>query len=271
MMNAIKMPNGAAGEYAKYACNFFTGCSCGCTYCYNRRWKWGDVPALKKCFKSEEHALEVFEKELIRNIYELQKHGLFFTFTSDPMLPETIGLTEQALGMCRYHNIPVKILTKRTDWVEEYLLDFHNYMIGCGAKGEMVELPNIAFGFTLTGHDDLEPHASTNLERIRAAQKLKQAGFKVWFSIEPIICLKKSYQMLQMTRHIGDLYKIGLKSGRKYNKEDLKKFVNDVIWHSQNDYKIKVYFKDNLLAQAGISREKLPANCVSRDYNMFNH
>jgi hypothetical protein len=32
----------------------------------------------------------------------------------------------------------------------------------------------------------------------------------------------------------------------------------------------KVYFKDGLLAQAGIARENLAANCVRHDYNLFN-
>lgn len=33
----IYQPQGAAGEYAKWAINLYHGCSNGCTYCYNRR------------------------------------------------------------------------------------------------------------------------------------------------------------------------------------------------------------------------------------------
>ena len=54
---AIYQPAGKAGEYAKWACNFYVGCSNACTYCFNKRWGWGEVPKLKKCFESEEHAL----------------------------------------------------------------------------------------------------------------------------------------------------------------------------------------------------------------------
>ena len=75
---AIYQPQGAAGEYAKYACNFFKGCSNSCSYCFNKRWNWGNVPKLKACFKDEKHALEVFEKELRAILPELQKHGLLF-------------------------------------------------------------------------------------------------------------------------------------------------------------------------------------------------
>jgi hypothetical protein len=33
----------------------------------------------------------------------------------------------------------------------------------------------------------------------------------------------------------------------------------------------KVYYKDSFLKQAKVSREELPENCVTRDYNMFNN
>lgn len=59
-----------------------------------------DHPELKKCFKDFDHAKEVFKKELQQNLEDLQKHGLFFSFTTDPMLPETIELTKEAIAIC---------------------------------------------------------------------------------------------------------------------------------------------------------------------------
>ena len=109
---AIYMPKGAAAEYAKYACNFYIGCSNSCTYCFNNRWGWGDVPTLKKYFKDKNHALKVFEKELKANLPKLQKYGLFFSFTTDPMLPETIELTKSAVSRCFAYRVPVMTLTK---------------------------------------------------------------------------------------------------------------------------------------------------------------
>ena len=282
---AIYQPEGAAAEYAKYACNLFKGCSNSCTYCYCKRWKWGNTPKLKKCFKDEQHALEVFEKELKENLPELQKHGLFFSFTTDLMLTETIELTMQTVELCDEVLVPVKILTKRADWVDDFLN--HRYFLPH-------RVTHIAFGFTLTGHDELEPNASTNAERIEAMRKLHDAGFKTWASIEPIIDFVSSLQMINTTIEFCDLYKIGLKSGKKYDKEDLKTFIvktiglmttlrdnsgNEYIFrrmtnlnvHKAFDFNGKIYFKDIILAQAGISRDRLPANCVDRDYNMFNN
>ena len=264
---AIKMPEGAAGEYAKYSCNFYKGCSNECTYCFNNRWKWGNVPTLKKCFKDEAHALEIFEKELRANLPELQKHGLFFSFTTDPMLSKIIGLTAFAIGMCSVVDVPVKILTKRAEWIKEIEIcdvpvnHFNLY-------GHIINISKIAFGFTLTGHDELEPNASTNVERIEAMRKLHEAGFKTWASIEPIIDFESSLNMIAKTMNLCDLYKIGIESGKIYNKQELFKFT--AVVRLMVEHKSKIYFKDSLLKAAGIDRSELPSNCVGRDYNIFN-
>jgi DNA repair photolyase len=269
---AIYHPNGKAGEYAKYACNFYVGCSNGCTYCYCKKGVLSracqDMPQLKKCFRDEAHALEVFEKELKANLPELQKHGLFFSFTTDPMLPETMPLTEESFCICRYWDVPVKILTKRADWVDEYLLDLDRYYLYSGAKGELAELPKIAFGFTLTGNDELEPNASTNAERIEAMRKLHEAGFKTWASLEPIIDTASTMDMFQNIISFCDLFKIGLESRKKYDKESLVWLLDSISISCSLSNK-KAYFKDSLLLQAGINRCSLPKCCVGRDYNMF--
>ena len=261
---AIYSPKGKAGEYAPYACNFYNGCSNGCTYCYLRKGVLahalgGDTPTLKKCFMSENHALEVFEKEMKQNLPELQKHGLFFSFTTDPFLPETAPLTITAITQCVKNYIPVKILTKRADWDKLW----NKYFL-CVKKDVM---RFVAFGFTLTGHDELEPNASTNAERIEAMRKLHEEGFKTWASIEPMIDLNTSWQMIRDTCRFCDLYKVGLEKGKKYYSVDLRCFMDACVCTGN----IKIYFKDSLLKAAGVRREELPANCVARDYDIFNN
>jgi len=258
---AIYQPAGKAGEYAKWACNFYVGCSNACTYCFNKRWGWGDVPKLKKCFESEDHALEVFEKELMDNLPELQKHGLLFSFTTDPMLPDTYELTLNTLRICVNNGVKTKVLTKCAGWIE-FFID-KKYLINAWKD-------YVSFGYTLTGCDDLEPNASTNAERIEAMRKLHDAGFKTFASIEPVIDTKKSLDMIEKSAKFCDLYKIGLLSGKKYNRLYLECFT-DCILGFLDQYNSKIYFKDTLLQQAGIRREDLPKNCVDRDYNMFNH
>jgi len=262
---AIYNPSGKAAEYSKWACNFYIGCSNNCDYCYLHKGVFaktmgGNIPALKKCFKSEEHALEVFEKELKANLPELQKHGLFFSFTTDTLLPETSRLTYRAIDKCLWHKVPVEILTKCS---RPFLF---NGFFEC--------LPpyvgnQIAVGFTLTGRDDLEPNANPNSERIEAMRKLHDAGFKTWASIEPVIDFKSSMNMIKDTLDYCDLYKIGLLRGKRYDITEMKDFMS-VIFNYTPFKTAKFYFKDGFLKQAGINREDLPSNCVTRDYNMFN-
>ena len=90
-MSAIYQPKGKAGEYAKYAVNFYVGCSNDCDYCYCKRGLLGHAmgkptPTLKKCFEGHS-PYGVFVRELHEHIVQLRKHGLFFSFTTDPLLP----------------------------------------------------------------------------------------------------------------------------------------------------------------------------------------
>lgn len=256
---AIYRPKGAAGEYSYWACNFFVGCSNGCEYCYCKKGILSgtmgqDKPQLKKCFLgSEEYALFCFKSELNKNLAELQKHGLFFSFTTDPMLPETIDLTLSAAFLCEQNNIPVKILTKRADWFN----DFAKYFYGREYY--------YAFGFTLTGHDELEPGASTNAERIEAMRKL-HVGFRTFASLEPVINFADTLSIIEKTNGFCDLYKIGLLSGSKHNQKAIQDFIQQAInmIHPES----KIYFKDSLLAQANINRSDLPSCCVTRDYSL---
>ncbi len=268
---AIYNPSGKAGEYSYWACNFYNGCSNGCTYCYLKKGilshaLGGDMPTLKKCFKDELHAMIIFTNELRQNLEELRQHGLFFSFTTDPMLPEPIGLTRFAISKCQDYGIPVKVLTK---WV----FDIDEWLHWCNFVD--IDRSRVAIGFTLTGHDELEPNASTNEDRISAMKKLHTEGFRTFASIEPIIDIQSSFKMIFDTAGHCNLYKIGLMSGKKYDKAHLRWLIERChtftkIYEEYN-FPIKFYFKDSLLQQAGIDRAELPANCVGRDYNIFKN
>jgi DNA repair photolyase len=271
---AIYQPAGKAAEYAEWACNFYVGCSNGCTYCYLKKGRGakilgGDKPTLKKCFLgSEEYALFCFQSELNSNLTELQEKGLFFSFATDPCLQETIKLTDQAISICLFNGIPVKILTKRADWVEGYVVRNGNVFIDFPMHFKDKYRKNIAFGFTLTGHDELEPGASTNAERIEAMKKLHDAGFKTFASIEPVVDFESSLRMIKETIGFCDLYKVGFESGKKYNKA-----VVGVLLHELNvlaiKHNLKIYLKESVLRYLDYSREYLLTPFVTRDYNIF--
>jgi DNA repair photolyase len=268
---AIYRPAGKAGEYAEFACNFYVGCSNGCTYCYCKKGvlghaMGGDTPTLKKCFRNEQHAITVFFNELYDPATgtprkELMEHGIFFTFSSDPCLPETQTLNFAVINACLELSVPVKILTKCVAWMNTE----HGQLL----LSNIFAKTHLAVGFTLTGHDDLEPGAATNAERIEAMKHIHRLGIKTFASIEPVVDIPHSKLMIENSIGYCNLYKIGLQSGKKLPREDVRSFVQWVLDGSVLGLQPKVYFKDGLLAQAGIARESLPANCVGRDYSLF--
>lgn len=273
---AVYNPSGKAKEYSYWACNFYNGCSgmCSCCYCkkgITTKVLGGDRPTLKKCFKDEEHACSIFRKEIIDNLEELRRCGLFFSFTTDPLLQDTKDLTWAAVNICLNFNIPVKILTKQVEWFDEYLGDI--------MRDRLSDNKYIAFGFTLTGHDELEPNCATNAERIAAMKLLHEKGFKTFASIEPIIDFESSYRMIVELCGACDLFKIGLESGKRYSKMETLTFMFNLPmflfdYNGKRFSDSKVYFKDSILKAAGIERDKLNdgfSNCVNRDYNLFSN
>lgn len=215
---ALYTPKGAAREYGRIGCNFYTGCPHGCEYCYLKRGApskqlGGKEVQLKKCFKDEEDAINVFCKEGMKHLDALRRHGIFFSFTTDPLIPEAIGLTLSAIGFCVDMGIPVKVLTKNAGFID--YPRFQLQMKAAGAKD------CIQFGFTLTGRDDMEPNASSNMERIEAMEKLHGMGFKTFASIEPVIDWQHASMVIHLTLGCCDHYKIGLRSGVKKDYYDL--------------------------------------------------
>ncbi|MBR1525189.1 MAG: radical SAM protein [Prevotella sp.] len=260
--NPIYIPQGRAFEYARYACNFYVGCSNDCDYCYCKRGVLAKAmgkpyPTLKKCFVDEQDAFNRFKENVKRFLPELRANGLFFTFTSDPMLVETRDLHWKAALHAVEQGINVKILTKRADFIEHLELE---------RLSDDVR-KRIAWGFTLTGFDNREPHASTNAERIAAMKRLHDMGFKTFASIEPVIIPLRSLNCIMQTRDFCDLYKIGLMSGHKdYTRTEVEAFIkqaNDVIDMAGG----RVYWKESVSEFVGYPIE---CSCgVSADYDMF--
>ena len=260
--NPIYAPNGAAGEYAKFAANFYVGCSNDCDYCYCKRGVLGHAMGkpfvtLKKCFKDEEDALKQFIKNLDRYLPELKQSGLFFTFTTDPMLEETRMLHWAAATHAVSKGVNVKFLTKRADFIDALHL------------GDLTDeaRKRIAWGFTLTGCDYMEKKSSSNAERMAAMKRLHELGFKTFASIEPVINPLSSYNCITQTVDYCDLYKIGLLSGkREYGRREIETFVERANTAIDMAGK-KVYWKESVAEFLGY-----PIECycgVNADFDLF--
>lgn len=244
----IYTPKGAALEYGRVGANFYTGCPHNCEYCYLKRGIIGKALGgtevnLKKTLKDPDTAFSIFEREVARHIDECRKHGIFFSFTCDPLIMETRCLTLRAIYHCVENGIPVWLLTKDAtfsydpDWMSAVCEDF---------TPEQKAMTH--FGFTLTGRDDMEPGASTNDGRILAMSRVKQAGFKTWASIEPVIDWDSADKVVIGSLDYCDHYKIGLRSGVKrdyYNpQESTERIFRLVYTITSNDR--TVYLKESV-------------------------
>ena len=257
---ALYQPSGKAAEYSPWAVNFYTGCSNDCDYCYCKRGVmshvWDNKPHLKKCFRSQEHALRTFCQEVGQNLDELRKKGILFSFTTDPLLPETRAMTFASMVSANYLKVPVKVLTKRADFLDHIPHDLDKSLV--------------AFGFTLTGFDEKEQGANSTKERIAAMIALHTLGYKTFASIEPIIDPKKSLEIIKETQDFCDLYKVGTMSGRKINYRwtDMRILMDYLVEKSREGKKI--YLKESFLNWMRLDRDNMPGNFVNTDYNIFN-
>lgn len=229
MNKAIYQPKGKAGEYAEWACNLYVGCSNDCSYCYCKRGvlahaMGGPRAKLKSCFRNEQHAFETFVRELDANIDALRQSSLFFTFSSDPLIPETRALNVKCIEYAILRGVRCQVLTKNADFIHDEAL-----RIMVSNTSGLHYSKFLAFGFTLTGSDNLEPGASSNKERINAMRLLHDAGFKTFASLEPVVTPQKTAEISEMIASFCDLVKVGLMSGVKqdyYNKEDILEMVH---------------------------------------------
>ena len=271
--NVIKSPRGAAAEYATHSFSAYKRCSNGCTYCYLNRGVLSKelgtgTPELRSCFKSDDDVLKKFEKELIARRDELiADGGIFFSFITDPCLPETISLTQRCAVMAMKNGVPVTILTKMAYWP---LAESSKEMLTVGAETKL-----LCVGFTLTGHDEMEPNADPTYARADGMRYLHEHGIKTFASIEPIIDFDSSLKMIEKTIGFCDLYRIGLRSGVKadyYDNNRVAFFITQVenILMARNA-NTKVYWKQSIRERitypdSGFWTSRF---AVDADYNIF--
>lgn len=217
---ALYTTKGAAREYGRIGCNFYTGCPHECAYCYLKRGApskqlGGNKVRLKACFKNELHAANILQQEMDKWLEPCRKHGIFLSFTTDPMIEETRRLTVSAIYDAIPRIIPVWVLTKDATFIQDVPIMTALNNIYQDKRS------SIHFGFTLTGHDEMEPRASTNDNRIMAMQRMRLMGFSTFASIEPVITWKAAERMVCESVLWCDHYKLGLRSGVKADYYDI--------------------------------------------------
>jgi len=211
---ALYTPKGAAMEYGRIGCNFYTGCPHECEYCYLKRGITGKALGgtevrLKKCFVSEEHARRVLLSELDKHQEQCQRYGIFLSFTTDPLIEETRRMTAYTIIQARSCGIPVWVLTKCSTFIYD-----EEFMATLECINPTVR-KFIHFGFTLTGRDDMEPKANINADRIMAMRRMHLMKFSTFASIEPVIDWQSTERVVREAMKWCDHFKLGLRSGVK--------------------------------------------------------
>lgn len=274
-LKILSRPKGNAEEYGRWSVNPYLGCPHGCLYCYLKKGVWakalgGNEVKLKNGLVSDDHAYHLAMAEIIEHREEIVRDGgLFMSFVTDPCADETRDLFYRITSSSMQRDIPVTILTKSRNRINKYyeqmrsLRQFKN---------------NIAFGWTLTGHNELEPYAPTNEARLLDMRIVNKHGFKVWASIEPVIDFDSSLYMIKQALKAGCRhFKIGLLTNNtkvcraKYDVQECLAFIHDVMWATESA--ATVYWKQSVrefLGQEDFARATVGySHSVDKDYNMF--
>lgn len=278
---AIYQPSGAAGEYSQWACNLFNCCPNRCSYCYNRHSMTAkvlgadEVTMKKQLFSVPEpnggyyfdenfkrkrvmkHPLEIVTDEIDQNREAIIRDGgIFMSFVSDPLLPETYKATidvmddlcmiqnEEVFFPCAKDYIPVTILTKSAWWLETYKVSGAMYVQDMLRKHK----DHLSLGFTLTGMNEMERHCISNTqERIDAMKWAQEQGIYTWASIEPVIDFGKAIDVIARSVLHCKEYRIGLasKMGIKYDPDEVRRFMS-CVEHTVDGW-AKIVWKKSVL------------------------
>lgn len=297
----IYQPQGAAGEYAKWAINLYHGCSNGCTYCYNRRGVlshvFGDKPELaapivkardkllneylkknnmtahdaipQKVIRdtTDVAALEIVAKDIMRIGEDVIREdgGIFFSFTCDPFDPDIdADMLRMIVFVLLDRQIPVTILTKNVDWLEN---DKWKDFLEPDTDYPDDLLRDLTIGFTITGKDKLEPGAPSTEERIEALRKLHdEYKIKTFVSLEPLTSIHTASEVIKKTYQITDEIRIGAQSPIKKDRHDPNEFYGFIVAIKilARDLPCCFMVKDSMYKQAETFEDTYRDMCIAK-------
>ena len=197
-MNPIYKPSGRAAEYAKLACNLYTGCNNGCTYCFNKLTPWFNRESYYNP-KPRKDILKNLERSLATTVDAPLTDEIQLCFYCDPYPNIADDITRQALLIFEKYNTRVSILTKNGSRAER---DF-----------DILRRNNWIFGSTIHCSESLrekyEPNADSILKRFEAIEVAKEMDIYTWVSVEPVFKPLESLTIIRMLLDVVDEFRIG--------------------------------------------------------------
>jgi DNA repair photolyase len=254
-MSIIYEPKGKAREYSPLSCNLYTGCNHGCVYCY--------APGIRRMSREDyakvhqrRNVLQEFEKDCKK--YTYSRLPVLFCFMTDPYndVEKELRITRDALKLCLKYKIPVQLLTKSIDILNDIdvIKKFKNHIYA---------------GMTITTDNDKdslawEPGASLPDERLKVMKKLNRESVPTWASFEPVFLPEQSLIMIEKTLPYIDVYKLG--KINNYNEIDKTINWNEYLGNALEILRAankKIYVKHDLRVEG--YKNKLFGNEVIMD------
>jgi DNA repair photolyase len=213
---------GRAREYRELACNLYTGCDHGCTYCYAPN----ALQRQRSVFHSQVQPRKDILSKLAKDATGYGKVGerrqVLFCFATDPYCHADTehALTRQSIRICHQHGLSVCTLTKGGT---RSLRDLD--LFGAGDS----------YACTLTSLDpDIsrrwEPNAALPEDRIEALSAFHAAGVHTWVSLEPVLNADTTLEIIRQTSPHVDEFKVGKLNYRQEAKAiDWARFARDAI------------------------------------------
>jgi DNA repair photolyase len=232
---------GKAEEFNKYAANLYIG-ACGneCRYC------WVKLKGYVKPGTAPAPAYHILEN-LERDARDCQKQGwhdpVTLCFRCDAYQPidRQLRITRQAITILHTYDIPVHILTKGG---LDPLRDF-----------DLLRAGDI-FTPTLTFSNDKDSTSWEMLaglpgDRIAALEEAHRAGIDTWVSLEPIIDVDQTLELIDLTHDHAGHYKASKLNYYKLDPEPDWKAVALKVIDRLDRHRARYYIKKDLAAYLG--------------------
>lgn len=240
-MSMIYIPKGAAGEYADFAINIYTGCPHRCTYCYAPRILHMPRSTFHSEVFSRKDIVPKVRKEMATGKYEGKTIHLCFTCDPYPSGKDCTA-TREIIKSIKSNGAHVQILTKNP---RAAMRDFD--LLDAGDR----------YGVTLTATSEdlrkvIEPNAESEASRIYSLYYALSSGIGTWVSFEPVIKQSDTLDIIKLVaeKKIADVVYIGkINYAQPMEKMSWTKFVTraeSICRRNGQQYVIKHDLKANV-------------------------
>jgi DNA repair photolyase len=199
-MRTIYRPEGQAGEYAEYAANPYKGCGHECRYC------WVPLFTYQKRSEFDKGAnyREGFLQALAKKAATMKAKGIcpqcLLCFSTDPYHGGDTMPTRETMKILAANGMGFNPLSKGGT---RALRDL-----------DLFRADRDAYAATLTSLDDdfsrnWEANAPLPRERIETLKEFYRRGIYTWVSLEPVLDIQNSLDVILATHKFVDHYKCG--------------------------------------------------------------